>query len=213
MGEGVEIKLAVRAVVVVGCRAQGKPAVVLDKVAPPEWQKAGPCWNPNIQGCDARSEKVGCGHCGAGTESAPGWSREGARAGGGTRVVEGGAWYGRGRNGGWPQRAFLRIGTLVIRRTGSSLLVVVEGDGGGGLWEALVAERPVCDWSVLYCLGGEGAGTGGVFGGGEEAEVVAPVMGWTPNGVGWVGSAGSSLIDSDLISCKSGCSTLMAVSV
>ena len=70
MGEGVEIKLAVRAVVVVGCRAQGRPVVALDKV-PPEWQKAGPCWNPNIQGCDARSEKVGCGHCGAVTESAP----------------------------------------------------------------------------------------------------------------------------------------------
>ena len=71
MGEGVEIKLAALAVVVVGCCAQGKPVVVLDKVAPPEWQKAGPCWNPNIQGCDARSEKVGCGHCGAVTESAP----------------------------------------------------------------------------------------------------------------------------------------------
>ena len=66
-----------------------------------------------------------------------GWSREGARAGGGTRVVEGGSWYARGRSGGWPGR-FLRIGTLVVRRTGSSLLVVVEGDGGGGLREAPV---------------------------------------------------------------------------
>ena len=137
MGEGVEIRLVVRAVVVVGCRAQGRPVVVLDKVVPPEWQKAGPCWNPSTQGCDARSEKVGCGHCGA-----------------------------------------------VVR-----------------------------DWSVLYCLGGEGAGTGGVFGGGEKAEVVVPVIGWTPNGVGWVGCVGSSLIDSDLISGKSGSSTLMAGNV
>ena len=102
---------------------------------------------------------------------------------------------------------------MVIRRTGSSLLVVVEGDGGGGLWEAPVAERPVCDWSVLYCLGGEGAGTGGVFGGGEKAEVVVPVIGCTPTGVGWVGSVGSSLIDSDLISGKSGSSTLMGGNV
>ena len=139
-----------------------------------------------------------------------GWSREGARAGGGTRVVEGGSWYARGRSGGWPGRAFLRIGTLVIRRTGSSLLVVVEGDGGGGLWEAPVAERAVRGWSVLYCLGGDGAGTGGVFGGGEKAGVVVPVTCWTPNGIGCVGSVGSSLIDSDLTSGKSGCSTLMA---
>ena len=77
-----------------------------------------------------------------------GWSREGARAGGGTRVVEGGSWYARGRSGGWPGRAFLRIGTLVIRRTGSSLLVVVEGDGGGGLWEAPVAE--CADWRCFW---------------------------------------------------------------
>ena len=138
-----------------------------------------------------------------------GWSREGARAGGGTRVVEGGSWYARGRSGGWPGR-FLRIGTLVVRRTGSSLLVVVEGDGGGGLWEAPVAERAVRGWGVLQCLGGDGAGNGGVFGGGEKAGVVVPVTCWTPNGVGCVGSVGSSLIDSDLTSGKSGCSTLMA---
>ena len=104
-----------------------------------------------------------------------GWSREGARAGGGTRVVEGGSWYARGRSGGWPGRAFLRIGTL-------------EGDGGGGLWEAPVAERAVRGWGVLHCLGGDGAGNGGVFGGGEKAGVMVPVTGWTPNGVGCVGS-------------------------
>ena len=37
MGEVVETKLVVRAVGVVGCRAQGKLVVVLDKVVPPEW--------------------------------------------------------------------------------------------------------------------------------------------------------------------------------
>ena len=111
--------------------------------------------------------------------------------------MEGGSWFARGRSGGWPGRAFLRIGTL-------------EGDGGGGLWEAPVAERAVRGWGVLQCLGGDGAGNGGVFGGGEKAGVVVPVTCWTPNGVGCVGSVGSSLIDSDLTSGKSGCSTLMA---
>ena len=71
MGEVVETKLVVRAVGVVGCRAQGKLVVVLDKVVPPEWWKAGPCWSPSIRGCDARSERVECGHCGAVAGSAP----------------------------------------------------------------------------------------------------------------------------------------------
>ena len=35
------------------------------------------------------------------------------------------------RSGGCLGRDFLRIGTLVVRMTGSSVLVDVEGDGGG----------------------------------------------------------------------------------
>ena len=35
------------------------------------------------------------------------------------------------RSGGCPGRDFLRIGTFVVRMTGSSVLVDVEGDGGG----------------------------------------------------------------------------------
>ena len=38
------------------------------------------------------------------------------------------------------------MGTLVIRRTGSSLLVVGEGDGGGGLLVAPVEERWLRIW-------------------------------------------------------------------
>ena len=56
-----------------------------------------------------------------------------------------------------------------MRRTGSSLLVVGEGDGGGGLWVAPVAERAVRARWVVECLGGDGAGIGGVLGGGGEA--------------------------------------------
>ena len=58
------------------------------------------------------------------------------------------------------------MGTFVIRRTGSSLLVVGEGDGGGGLLVAPVEERAVRARCVVECLGGEGAGMGGVLGGG-----------------------------------------------
>ena len=61
------------------------------------------------------------------------------------------------------------MGTLVIRRTGSSLLVVGEGDGGGGLLVAPVEERAVLAPCVAKCLGREGAGTGGVLGGGGMA--------------------------------------------
>ena len=83
-------------------------------------------------------------------------------------VVEGGSCWLEGRRGGWPGRAFLRIGTFVIRRTGSSLLVVGEGEGGGGVCEAPVAERAVRVPGGVTCLGGDGAGNGGVLGGGEE---------------------------------------------
>ena len=54
-----------------------------------------------------------------------------------------------------------------MRRTGSSLLVV--GEGGGGLGVAPVAELAVRARWVVECLGGYGAGTGGVLGGGGEA--------------------------------------------
>ena len=54
-----------------------------------------------------------------------------------------------------------------MRRTGSSLLVVGEGDGGGGLWVAPVAERAVRALWVVECLGGDGAGIG-VFWEAEE---------------------------------------------
>ena len=100
--------------------------------------------------------------------------------------MEGGSWYARGRSGGWPGRAFLRIGTLVIRRTGSSLLVVGEGDGGGGLWVAPVAERAVRARWVVECLGGDGARTGGVLGGGGEASVMVTAADWTPIDEWWV---------------------------
>ena len=67
------------------------------------------------------------------------------------------------------------MGTLVVRMTGSSVLVDVAGDGGGfgvvmvfagcsarGLWEVV---RPV----RLRWVGG---GIGGVFGGGAAFSVV-----------------------------------------
>ena len=79
------------------------------------------------------------------------------------------------RSGGCPGLDFLRMGTLVVRMTGSSLLVDVAGDGGGfgvvmvlagcsarGLWEVV---RPV----RLRWVGG---GIGGVFGGGAAFWVV-----------------------------------------
>ena len=74
---------------------------------------------------------------------------------------------------GWltPGRDFLRMGTLVIRMTGSSLLVVGEGDGGGGLLVAPVEERAVLVRCVVECLGREGAGNGGVLGGGGPGVV------------------------------------------
>ena len=56
-----------------------------------------------------------------------------------------------------------------MRRTGSSLLVVGEGDAGGGLWVAPVAERAVRARWVVVCLGGDRVGIGGVLGGGGEA--------------------------------------------
>ena len=56
-----------------------------------------------------------------------------------------------------------------MRRTGSSLLVVGEGDAASGLWVAPVAERAVRAWWVVECLRGDGAGIGGVLGGGGEA--------------------------------------------
>ena len=39
-------------------------------------------------------------------------------------------------SGGWPGRALGRMGTLVVRITGSSVLVedVVDGGGGGAVW-------------------------------------------------------------------------------
>ena len=39
-------------------------------------------------------------------------------------------------SGGWPGRALGRMGTLVVRITGSSVLVedVVDGGGGGAWW-------------------------------------------------------------------------------
>ena len=52
---------------------------------------------------------------------------------------------------------------MVIRRTGSSLLVVGEGDGGGGLLVAPVEERAAHARCVVECLRREGAGTGGVL--------------------------------------------------
>ena len=79
------------------------------------------------------------------------------------------------RSGGCPGLDFLRMGTLVVRMTGSSVLVDVAGDGGGfgvvmvfagcsarGLWEVV---RPV----RLRWVGG---GIGGVFGGGAAFSVV-----------------------------------------
>ena len=59
-----------------------------------------------------------------------------------------------------------------MRRTGSSLLVVGEGDGGGGLWVAPVAERAVRVRWVVERLGGDGARTGGVLGGGGRPPAV-----------------------------------------
>ena len=58
----------------------------------------------------------------------------------------------------------MRIGTLVVRMTGSSLLVVGEGEGGGGLLVAPVEERAVPAFCLMECLERVGAGIGGVFG-------------------------------------------------
>ena len=70
------------------------------------------------------------------------------------------------------------MGKLVIRMTGSSLLVVGVGDGGGGLLVAPVEERAVLARCVVECLEREGAGIGGVLGGGGLAIVVVTVVGW-----------------------------------
>ena len=80
-----------------------------------------------------------------------------------------------GWSGGDQAAALVRMGTLVVRMTGSSVLVDVAGDGGGfgvvmvfagcsarGLWEVV---RPV----RLRWVGG---GIGGVFGGGAAFWVV-----------------------------------------
>ena len=56
---------------------------------------------------------------------------ERAREGGGTMGVDGGWSGGDSRWGGCPGRDFRSIGTLVVRMTGSSLLVEDEVDGGG----------------------------------------------------------------------------------
>ena len=103
------------------------------------------------------------------------WRRDRARAGGGTRAVAIGGGANWRRSGGCPGLDFLRMGTLVVRMTGSSVLVDVAGDGGGfgvvmvlagcsarGLWEVV---RPV----RLRWVGG---GIGGVFGGGAAFSVV-----------------------------------------
>ena len=44
------------------------------------------------------------------------------------------------------------MGTLVIRMTGSSLLVVGVGDGGGGWLVAPVEERGVLALCIVECL-------------------------------------------------------------
>ena len=97
------------------------------------------------------------------------WRRDRARAGGGTRAVAIGGGANWRRSGGCPGLDFLRMGTLVVRMTGSSALVDVVGDGGGfgvvmvvagcsagGLWDVARLVR-------LRCVGG---GIGGVLGGG-----------------------------------------------
>ena len=76
------------------------------------------------------------------------------------------SWWWNGGSGGriqgWLTRAFLRIGTLVIRRTGSSLLVVGEGDGGGVCW--LLAWRSVpCMLGVWWNVWEERVQGQGVF--------------------------------------------------
>ena len=91
-------------------------------------------------------------------------------------VVEGGSRCGVSLWGGCPGRDFLRIGTLVVRMTGSSLLVVGEGEGGGGLLIAPVEERAVPVVCGTECLERIGEGIGGVLGGGGVA--VAVVTGW-----------------------------------
>ena len=60
----------------------------------------------------------------------------------------------------------------------------------------------------VECLGGDGAGIGGVLGGGGEASVMVTAADWTPIEEWWVDSSGSSLTGSDLISGKSDCSNL-----
>ena len=106
----------------------------------------------------------------------------------------------------------MRIGTLVVRMTGSSLLVVGEGEGGGGLLVAPVEERAVPALRLLECLERVGAGIGGVLGGGGVAKVVVIVVGWmTVEGWWWLSdSLGSSLTVSSLTSDKSDCSVLAA---
>ena len=92
-------------------------------------------------------------------------------------VVEGGSRCGVSLWGGCPGRDFLRIGTLVVRMTGSSLLVVGEGEGGGGLLVAPVEERAVPAVCGTECLERMGERNGRVLGGGGVA-VGLRVKGW-----------------------------------
>lgn len=127
-----------------------------------------------------------------------GWRRDWARAGGGT-VVEGGSEWGASLWGGCPGRDFLRMGTLVVRMTRSSLLVVGEGEGGG----LLVARVEEC---------AVGGGIGGVLGGGGKAVVVVAVDGTMAVGSGLVSSRLLSVwwTSSSLTSWRSGTSGLAA---
>ena len=95
--------------------------------------------------------------------------------------------------------------------TGSSMVVVGEGEGGGGLLVAPVEERAVPALRLLECLERVGAGIGGVLGGGGVAKVVVIVVGWMTVEGWWVSnSLGSSLTLSSLTSGKSGCSGFAA---
>lgn len=79
------------------------------------------------------------------------------------------------RWGGYPGRDFFKIGTLVVRMMGSSLLVVGEGDGGGLL--VMPQERALDPQRCVDRFGAVGGGIGGVFGGGGDVVLVVVVTG------------------------------------